>query len=289
VFFPVDSRESPYGHAVIAVDGEDDLGDDLGAAVVAMAILPTILIDFYFTPQNNETFIQTAITDNLAGAMEYSVSHQNNFKGYQPTLLNEAPKCSGLLTENISPDGTQVAVFGRSRTNPAVYYCSTLAFSMASLGSDNNFGQSMQTVPAQFVSAQKYDCSPSNTSPATVMPVTPITQPVSIMPPLESSAPISTSVIDAYNKAQRELIDFEAVADQYKKSNGSYAGFCTSNQFNIPTLEKQFTPFEFICNDSPTVYATQISIPGHENEINWCYDGTYYGTAQPLTGLQCVK
>ena len=28
------------------------------------------LIDFYFTPQNNETFIQTAITDNLAGAME---------------------------------------------------------------------------------------------------------------------------------------------------------------------------------------------------------------------------
>ena len=76
----------------------------LALVIVAMAILPTILIDFYFTPQNNETFIQTAITDNLAGAMEYSVSHQNNFKGYQPTLLNEAPKCSGLLTENISVD-----------------------------------------------------------------------------------------------------------------------------------------------------------------------------------------
>ena len=133
----------------------------LAFIILVLAILPTVTLDFYFTPQENETLIQTAITDNLVPALEYSVTHQNSFKGYQPVILNDAPKCSGSLIENISPDGSQVAVFGRSCNNPTVYYCSTLGFSMNAFANMNNFGQSMQTVPASLVSPTKFDCNPS--------------------------------------------------------------------------------------------------------------------------------
>ena len=115
-------------------------------------------------PQQADIFVQTAITDNLAQALTYSIPHQNNFNGYQPTLLNEAPKCSGPLTENISPDGSQLAVFGKSCTNPSVYYCSAMSLSMARMGSDNNFNEPMQTVPASLVTATKYDCSIPSTA-----------------------------------------------------------------------------------------------------------------------------
>jgi hypothetical protein len=279
----------------------------LGRTLVVPIIVAVVLIlgfglAYYYissnvnnriVPAEDDVFVQTAITDTLVNATNYSMgkgSAQGNYLGYQSTLPpNETPSCSGPLVINISPDGSQMAIFGKSCTAP-VYYCSALPIPESSLGSDNNYDQSMPTVPAQFISVSKYDCSPASTSPITIMPPTPIPQQVPIITPAsESSTPIDSSILDAYNKAQRELIDFEAIADKYKVLNGSYAGLCTSNQLNIPTLEKQFASFEFICKDSPATYATQISVPGYEKDINWCYDGTYYGSAQQLTGLTCIK
>ena len=232
----------------------------LALVIVVMAILPTILIDFYFTPQENETFIQTSITDNLAGAMEYSVSRQNNFTGYQPTLLNEAPKCSGPLIENISPDGTQVAVFGRSCTNPAVYYCSTLAFSMAFLGGDNNFGQSMQTIPAQFVSAQKYDCSTASTSPVSVMPIVQ-TQSVPTFP-----------AFGPFTDDQLKALISALISDnkKFNAAKGTYSGSCIGNSFNaadIRTAVDARIPIGAQCDANSDAESVQLS-----NGTWWCQD-----------------
>ena len=124
------------------------------AVIIIMGIVPTLTYQFYYVPQHNNLLVQTSITDNLASAMAYSINHQNNFKGYQPTLLNEAPQCSGPLTVNITPDSNTIVVFGKSCTAP-VYYCST--FSTNSL--DNiNYGP-MATVPANLVNATKFDCN----------------------------------------------------------------------------------------------------------------------------------
>ena len=128
------------------------------AVIIIIGIVPTLTYQFYYVPQHNNILVQTSITDNLASAMVYSINHQNNFKGYQPTLLNEAPKCSGPLTINITPDGNTVVVFGKSCTT-SIYYCST--FSTNTL--DNiNYGP-MATVPANLVTATKFDCTdPTN-------------------------------------------------------------------------------------------------------------------------------
>jgi hypothetical protein len=119
-------------------------------------------VNNHIVPAENDVFVQTAITDILVNATNYSSSKgsfQGDYLGYQSTLPpNETPACSGPLIINISPDGSQMAIFGKSCTAP-VYYCSALPIPESSLGSDNNYNQSMPTVPASLVTSNKYDCN----------------------------------------------------------------------------------------------------------------------------------
>src|ERR1035437_6970766 len=143
------------------------------AAIIVLGVGPTILYQYYYVPQRNNTLVQVVITDNLAGAMEYSISHQNSFKGYNSMLLNEAPACSSPIIVNASPDGATVSSFGKSCTAP-VYYCSSLSMNAFT---NTNF-RPMTTVPASLVSATKYDCNdPANPLPGsssvTVSPIQP--------------------------------------------------------------------------------------------------------------------
>ena len=95
----------------------------------------------------NDILIQTAITDTMVDATNYSMDHSGSLLGYQWPFASEVPKCSGGMMVNLSPDGQKLAAMGKSCTDPTIYYCEALPLV-----------QSMATIPSLDVSSSKFDC-----------------------------------------------------------------------------------------------------------------------------------
>ena len=206
-------------------------------------------VNNHIVPAENDVFVQTAITDILVNASNYSMSKgsaQGNYLGYQSTLPpNETPDCSGPLVINISPDGSQMAIFGKSCTAP-VYYCSALPIPESSLGSDNNYNQSMPTVPASLVTANKYDCN--NPASQNIE----LTVPTSVVPPVAQQASASINNVSPTGTS----IHILKVSDYYTIT------WSTSNVPNDAT-----TSINLEVNGNKILIATNI--PTTQNSYTW--------------------
>ena len=238
--------------------------------IVAIILTIVAAVGYYFlyysevnklVPQSEDNVITYAVITDLANASSYAISNQNNFKGYTSTVSNDVPKCSSPLIDNISPDGSEIAIFGQSCMNPAVYYCSNLSFSIAFLGTDNN--ASMKTIPAQFVSSSKYDCSPASTSPATISPIS---------NPAQSN---TTSTFPAFgpftdDQLKTLIADFISDSKKFYAAKGTYSGSCNGNSFNATdthTAVYAKIPIGAQCDANSDAEAVQLS-----NGTWWCQD-----------------
>jgi hypothetical protein len=234
----------------------------------------------HILPATNNIHVQTAITTTLAEALVYSLQHNGSYLGYQATPQSILPKCGSPLTVNVSSNGGGVAVFGKSCTDPNTYYCEALPLSQMQMG-NTAYNQSMPTIPAQFVSATKYECSPASTSPAIAAPA-PIIQTQSA-----NTLPSFGPLTDAQLKTL--TADFISDYKAFYAAKGTYTGACIKNSFNATDTQiavADQAPIGGSCDTNAISEGFKLS-----NGTYWCQDTTGFAGVikYPIAGSICSQ